>query len=168
MKEEWKDVIGYEGVYQISNLGRCKRLYKHRKEKILKPIKTHHGYFNYSFCVNSKFKAMSIHRLVAIHFIPNPNNYPEVNHKDANKENYSVDNLEWCTRSYNMKHAHGLGLVFPNKATDAIRKINKINTPIILKMKEKNFTLEEISIISNISISAISKLVISNSLDNIK
>ena len=167
MKEIWKDVIGYEGFYQISNLGRCKRLYKHRNEKILKPIKTPHGYFNYSFCVNSKFKAMSIHRLVAIHFIPNPDNYPEVNHIDADKSNYSVDNLEWCTRSHNIKHAHTLGLVFPNKATDSIRKVNAINRPIILKMKKKGFTLHEISRVSGISISTISK-TINKTLENIK
>jgi len=110
---------------------------------------------------------MSIHRLVAIHFIPNPDNHPEVNHIDADKSNYSVDNLEWCTRSYNMKHAHTLGLVFPDKAIDVVRKVNAINRPIILKMKKKGFTLHEISCISGISISTISK-TINKPLENIK
>jgi len=167
MKEIWKDVIGYEGLYQISNLGRCKRLYKHRKDKILKPVKTPLGYFNYSFCINSKNKTVSVHRLVALHFIPNLNNYPEVNHIDADKSNYSMDNLEWCTRSQNMKHAHSLGLVFPDKATKTIRKVNEFNKEIILKMKKKGFTLQEISCISGISISTISKTV-NNPLENIK
>lgn len=110
MEEVWKDVIGYEGLYLISNLGRLKRLYKGRPERIIKPVKGSFGYMFYSFGKNCKIKTFRIHRLVAIHFVPNPNNYTEVNHIDGNKENCADWNLEWCTRSHNIKHAFRLGL----------------------------------------------------------
>ena len=103
MKEEWRDIKGYEGLYQISNLGRIKSLKDNHgkyREKILKPGNSN-GYFYVDLCKNSKGKLFKIHRLVAIHFIENPNNYPEVNHKDENSTNNCVDNLEWCTREYN-------------------------------------------------------------------
>jgi len=110
MTEIWKEVIGYEGLYLISNLGRLKRLYKGRPERIIKPVKNSSGYMFYSFGKNCKIKTFKIHRLVALYFIPNPHNYLEVNHIDGNKENCAYWNLEWCTRSHNLKHAFRLGL----------------------------------------------------------
>ena len=93
--EEWRDIIEYEGLYQISNKGRVKSLgnNKNRKEKILslKPI---NGYMRVFLYKNGKPKPYSVHRLVAIAFIPNPNNYPEVNHIDEDKTNNIVENLE--------------------------------------------------------------------------
>ena len=155
MVEIWKDVKNYEGVYQISNLGRAKRFYKNKPEKILKPVKGHLGYMSYSFCINSKTKIYRIHRLVAIHYIDNPNNYPEVNHIDGNKENYSIENLEWCTRSQNMKHGHSLGLIFIEKANSATRIITNEKLIIIKKMRELGFTLKEISCVTDVKISTI-------------
>lgn len=157
MKEIWKDVKGYEGTYQISNLGRAKRFYKNKPEKILKPVKGQLGYMSYTFCINSKIKTYRIHRLVALAFIPNPNNLPEVNHIDGNKENYSIENLEWCTRSQNMKHGHSLGLIFTEKASDATRIITKDKLTIIKKMRKLGFTLNEIACITEVTISTISK-----------
>ena len=108
-KEIWKDVIGYEGLYQVSNHGRIKSL-KFNKERILKPGLNNTGYFIVNLFINNKSKIYKIHRLIAIHFVPNPVNKPQVNHKDGNKLNNHVDNLEWCTRSENMKHAWKNGL----------------------------------------------------------
>lgn len=103
MNEEWRDIEEYEGLYQVSNLGRVKSL-KFGKEKILKFGKHKKGYLLVCLCKDGKQKMFQVHRLVAIAFIPNPNNYQEVNHKDENKENNCVENLEWCTREYNVNY----------------------------------------------------------------
>lgn len=94
--EEWKDITGYEGLYQVSNLGRVRR-----SGKILKGGYNNKGYHTINLCKNGISKSFFVHRLVAIAFIPNPNNFPIVNHKDENPKNNCVDNLEWCTKSYN-------------------------------------------------------------------
>lgn len=103
MIEIWKDIEGYEGLYQISNLGNVKSLnYNHTGlEKRLKPQKSNKGYLRIELCKNGKKKKFSIHELVADTFIENPNNLPCVNHKDENKINNNVENLEHCTYSYN-------------------------------------------------------------------
>lgn len=102
-KEIWKDISGYEGLYQVSNLGRVKSLENrsnHKKEKIL-ASHIRNQYYGVTLYKDSHYKNYTIHRLVAEAFIPNPDNLPEVNHKDENKLNNYVDNLEWCTRQYN-------------------------------------------------------------------
>ena len=107
MKEEWRDIKGYEGKYQISNLGRVKSLRNTRgsyREKILRFKLEVSGYFKVSLCKNNKIKSFYIHRLVAEAFIPNLNGYSQVNHKDENKTNNCVDNLEWCTAKYNSNY----------------------------------------------------------------
>ena len=107
MKEIWKDIKDYEGLYQVSNLGRIKSLKGyHRKERILKLRNNLYGYLTVGLSKYNKVKRRKIHRLVAEAFIPNPNNYEQVNHIDGNKLNNAVFNLEWCNRSYNMKHAY--------------------------------------------------------------
>lgn len=104
MQEIWKDIKGYEGKYQVSNYGRVKSLnYRHTgKEKLLKPTLQPDGYLHVSLC--KPLKRFSIHRLVANAFIPNPENLPCVNHKDENKHNNNVCNLEWCTHKYNNEY----------------------------------------------------------------
>lgn len=107
MEEIWKDIKGYEGLYQVSTLGRVKSI-SYGKEKILvltprtgsnkrKEVKV-------TLCKNGKRKYFLVHRLVAEAFIPNPNNVPQVNHKDENSINNIVTNLEWCTSKYNCNY----------------------------------------------------------------
>jgi hypothetical protein len=102
-KEEWKDIKGYEGLYQVSNLGRVKSLkFKGKnRELILSQGKQSNGYLFVSLVKNKKIKTKRVHRLVAEAFITNINNYPSVNHINENKEDNSVCNLEWCSVYYN-------------------------------------------------------------------
>jgi hypothetical protein len=106
-KEIWKDVKGYEGLYQVSNLGRVKSFregskFGKQKEYILKPWLINSGYHVVMLYKEDRSKRKyQLHRLVAETFIPNPENLPCVNHKDENKINNEVSNLEWCTYSYN-------------------------------------------------------------------
>ena len=102
--EIWRDIKGYEGKYQISDLGRIKSLnYRGNtnQEHILKLKEARNGYNQVQLYKNGKGVFYLIHRLVAEAFIPNPKNLPEINHKDENKLNNNVENLEWCTRKYN-------------------------------------------------------------------
>ena len=107
MKEEWRDIKGYEGKYQVSNLGRVKSLkdnHGNYREKILDIKPNKKGYLRIELSLYGKKKKFQVHRLVAQSFIPNPNNLPEVNHKDENKQNNCVYNLEWCTHQYNSNY----------------------------------------------------------------
>ena len=109
--ENWKDIENYEGLYQVSNLGRIKSLERdvyysngtvhHIKEKILVQRIEKNGYQIVSLYKNGKRKDMLAHRLVALAFIPNPANKPQINHKNEVKTDNFVENLEWCTASYN-------------------------------------------------------------------
>lgn len=111
VKEIWKDIRGYEGLYQVSNLGRVKSLAwpcHHKKSKILKPFNNGRGYSVvclYTVDAKKKVKKFLVHRLVADAFIPNPNKKTDVNHKSGIKTDNSVSNLEWATKSENMRHA---------------------------------------------------------------
>ena len=133
MEEIWRDIKNYEGLYQISNLGRVKRLrfinrhLNFEKEKILKPYKDGGNYyFVIGLHKDGKRKYKAIHRLVAETFIPNPNNYPVVNHKDENKLNNRIDNLEWCTHKYNSNYGNA-NLIMSKKAIEnwKIRRLKK-------------------------------------------
>lgn len=103
MIEEWKDVPNYEGLYQISSMGNIKSSYTN---KILKPSIDKFGYSRFSATKNKKQKTLRIHRLVGELFIANPNNLPQINHKDGIKTNNFKDNLEWSTDSNNKFHAY--------------------------------------------------------------
>lgn len=100
--EIWKDIKGFES-YQVSNLGNVKSLGndKTRKEKILKPNKLKNNYLQVVLCKEGKRKYHLIHRLVAEAFIPNPQNLVQINHRDEDKTNNTISNLEWCTAKYN-------------------------------------------------------------------
>ena len=108
MKTEiWKDIEGYEGYYQVSNLGRVKRV---SDGYILKPYHHEKGYLKIDLQIHGKRRKFRIHRIVAEAFIPNENNYPQINHINGMKEDNRVENLEWCTNKMNSEHAWRLGL----------------------------------------------------------
>ena len=126
--EVWKDVVGYEGLYQVSNYGNVKRI-RFVNNKCSKPkelvIKKHiawNGRIQVDLSKEGKHKRTTVHRLVANAFIPNPNNLPQINHIDGNPQNNMVENLEWCDGAYNMKHAYQNNLM-PN--TKAYNEKNK-------------------------------------------
>ena len=102
-KEQWLPVEGYEGLYEVSNLGRVKSLnYNHTgKEKILKPKKHRDGYLQVQLWRDGKHKMFQVHRLVATAFIPNPEGFEQVNHRDEVKTNNCASNLEFCDCKYN-------------------------------------------------------------------
>lgn len=114
MIEEWRPIEGYEGIYEVSSYGRVRSLdryvrcksksYRLKKGSILSPAKDKNGYLKVVLSCNRKCNTINVHRLVAQAFIPNPDNLPEVNHKDEDKTNNSVDNLEWCNHSYNINY----------------------------------------------------------------
>ena len=113
-KEIWRPVVGYEGLYEVSNFGRVRSIdrivpYKNggvqfKRRKILSQKTDKDGYKHVTLCVNNKLKTYMVHRLVAIAFIPNPLNLPQVNHKDENRTNNYVGNLEWCDAYYNRNY----------------------------------------------------------------
>lgn len=129
MKEVWKDVFGYEDFYQVSNLGRVRsltRLVQNKaskkrdgyntiiKGKFPKQHKNVSGYLTVDLCKEKRHKKFLVHRLVALHFIPNPGMLDQVNHIDGNKTNNRVENLEWCTQIENARHAVETGLFRPH------------------------------------------------------
>lgn len=109
--EEWRPIVGYEGRYEVSNIGRVKSLGRYiignggtlywHSERIMKPQKNHKGYLNVPLSKDGVYRTCTIHRLVAMAFIQNPNNYPEINHINEDKADNRVDNLEWCTAKHN-------------------------------------------------------------------
>lgn len=127
--EEWRDIPGYEGLYQASSLGMIrsverlvpgkKGFFKLMKSVVLKQTTAGRGYASVMLSKNGVTKRWNVHRLIALTFIPNPNNLPEVNHKDENKTNNIWANLEWCDSKYNANYGH--------------RNINQVNT----KLKKK-------------------------------
>lgn len=120
MIEEWRDVVGYEGLYQVSSFGNVKSLFRYKK--ILKPV-IRNGYESVGLCKDKKAKYATVHRLVAEAFIPNPKNLPIVNHRDESKLNNYVKNLEWCTNVYNINY----GNAQKKKAQKFFRSVKKLS-----------------------------------------
>lgn len=106
MSEIWKDICGYVGLYQVSNLGRV----KNKNGALMKTNPSRDGYVRIQLRKNGEYKSKYVHRLVALAFLENPYGLPEVNHIDGDKTNNRADNLEWVTRTENHVHAVKLGL----------------------------------------------------------
>ncbi|MBQ3990209.1 MAG: HNH endonuclease [Bacteroidales bacterium] len=106
MEEVWKQIQGYEGKYDISNMGRVRSYAQSKDGRIIKGNPDGKGYLYVKlYYTPQKYRMQKIHRLVGNHFLPNPNGYPQINHKDEDKRNNCVDNLEWCNNEYN--HSYG-------------------------------------------------------------
>ena len=122
MKEEWKDIKGFEGKYMVSNTGKVKSLNYNKtgKEKILEGVDYGYGYLYVVLYKDGKGKPCRINRLVAMAFIPNPDNLPEVNHKDKIRTNNNVENLEWCTSQYNVEYSQAKAVIGINKVSGLI------------------------------------------------
>ncbi len=166
MKEVWKPIKGYEGLYQISNLGKVRSLDKRVptkggtrviKGKILKGKISKQGYLQMGITNNNNYRTNKyVHRLVAEAFIPNINHKKEVNHIDGNKTNNRVDNLEWVSRKENMQHASNKNLI-PNK-------LNLDESKIIDLYVNKNMTVKEISKVLGIYQGTVSKRLKKNNI----
>lgn len=166
MEEIWKNVVGYEKYYQVSNFGNIKSLdrqvrvwhgYITKKGKILSPSIGSCGYYVIGLNANNKPKTCLVHRLVAQAFIPNPQNLECVNHKDENKLNNNVNNLEWCTKKYNINY--GTCIKRRNETSRNNCKLSKVTLQYTLNgefIKEWKSTMdiERTLGLSNKSISA--------------
>lgn len=128
--EEWRPISGYEGLYEVSNWGRVRSFKWNSNGRILSPC-NRRGYYYVELCKDRKEKRYHVHRLVATAFIPNPNNLPEVNHKDEDKGNNHVTNLEWCDRSYNIVYG-----------TRTQRMVEKLSIPVVALDKNGNLVSE--------------------------
>lgn len=135
MIEVIKDIKGFEGRYTISNLGIVRSLLT---GKIMKPYITNKGYarVNLRYAKSRDFKSLLVHRLVAMNFIPNPNNYKEINHKDCNPLNNRIDNLEWCDRFYNIKYSFEKGRASNKGVRNPNAKLNEEDIKAIRALVE--------------------------------
>lgn len=143
--EIWKDIIGFDGKYQISNLGNVRSFTRWKNGGLLKfgacgnpgPYKT----VNLVKSGRKDIKCFYVHRLVAIHFLENPYNLPEVNHIDGNTLNNCVDNLEWCTRKQNAEHASKTGLL--SKAHEFEKGSKHPNSKAVLQISKDGTIVKE-------------------------
>lgn len=134
-KEIWLPVKGYEGLYEVSSLGRVRSIVndKSRKTKVLSPGDNGIGYLQVGLFKNGKRKHFKVHRLVAQAFLPNWFEEPEVNHRDENKHNNHIDNLEWCEHKYNCNHGTRNERIITN---------GKLSKPVLQYTKSGEFVKE--------------------------
>jgi len=137
MKEIWKPMTGYHDIrgdrLMVSNTGKIKSCITGR---ILKTYVSGRGYESLRFTLDGGKKTITIHRAVAIAFIPNPNNYAEINHKDGNKLSNNFSNLEWCTRSQNERHKFDTGLYDPSRISGEHNGNHKLTVENVKYIRE--------------------------------
>ena len=149
---EWRVSPLYEGVFEVSINGEVRR-----DGKIKRPHKNSGGYFVVNVNVNGKHTTGLVHRLVASAFVPNPNNKPEVNHIDGNKENNCADNLEWVTAKENIAHARKTGLMGESdehlaKLNDGAQRANKRRSKIVIRDDGERYeSITEAALKNNVS-----------------
>lgn len=154
--EIWKDIKGFRELYQISNLGRIRRK---DTRKVLKLLTLSKGYRGIRLYENTKVaKTKKIHRLVAEYFIPNPLNLEQVNHKDGNKNNNKVDNLEWCSNDYNMNHAIKSNLILKGEKRFS-SKCNEESLLLLQELIDCGFTIKQLSLIYMISKNSMKNII---------
>lgn len=149
MEEIWKDIKGFEGLYQVSNIGRIKSLSRKAicnsacnikrliKDKVLTTVASNKGYIFVSLRDSNGNKyTKRVHRLVAEAFIDNPNNYPIINHKDCDRSNNCVENLEWCTYEYNNQYTFKMGYR-DSEETRRKKSLSKIGKSLSDETKRK-------------------------------
>ena len=168
--EIWLDIKGYEGSYQVSSLGRVKSLarvieyrkgiYGNKKEIILKTFKDRKGYLKYKLCKNGKEKSVISHRLVALAFLHNLNQKPEVNHINGIKDDNRLENLEWCTSSENTIHALNEKLKIPQKVSE--HGMSKLTEEKVLEIRliGRTKTTKELGKMYNVDRTLISKVLL--------
>lgn len=172
--EVWKDIVGYEGHYQVSSIGRVKSLarvvesrkgvFGNKKENFLKPTKNRKGYLNLKLCKKidgvCSEKSVIVHRLVANEFLENHLNKPQVNHKNGIKDDNRVDNLEWATGSENVIHALANNLKISQKGSE--HPMSKLTEKDVLEIRQigRSKTLKEIAKIYNVDLSLISLVLL--------
>lgn len=152
MKEEiWRPIEGFGGAYEVSNIGRVRNI----NGKIRIPQEARGGYLRVSLSFKGKTYQRCVHRLVADAFMSNPNNLPQINHKDENKKNNVVENLEWCTAKYNSNYGTGI-------SRRAAKRINhpKLSYPVGQYDKEGNLIATYPSISEAVRVTGISKVSI--------
>ena len=161
---KWKDIIGYENEYQINQFGEIRTLKdspKLKKYNVLKPqINKRNGYVYQMLYKNGKEKLLRVHRLVAMAFLPNPNNLPQVNHKNGDKTENRVENLEWCSQEQNKIHEFKTGLEKKKKKKKAaVRKTNeKKSKRVVRTMGDEKIEYESATVAArknNVGISTI-------------
>lgn len=172
MEEMWKPVLGFEGLYEISNLGRVNRLKRvirqkarvmqnHTLKEMFLKIQTNiDGYYVVKLSKNGRVYEKRINRLIAEAFIPNPKNLPVVNHKDTIKTNNSVSNLEWCTVAHNNRHAFANNLMNHFKGEEYPgAKLNVEKIKYIRKKYKAGKTQKELAELFQICQQAVSKII---------
>lgn len=164
--EVWKDIEGYEGHYQVSNLGRVKSL-KFGKQLIMKGGFTSNGYPCVTLLANNKQLSKNIHRLVAESFLENRNSYKCVNHKNGIKSDNRVENLEWCTHKQNSKHAVNAGLIKSGENSYKCKTTEETIKKIFL-LRKAGMQRKEIIKSLNISINVYKDVTSGKSWKNLK
>lgn len=164
--EKWKDIQGFEGLYQVSNLGNVRSLDRYvnsainkskqrlLKGRVLKPNDNGHGYKYITLSINGIKYREYIHRLVAKHFVDNPNDKEEVNHINGDKTDNESENLEWTTRNENEKHSHELGI-----SGNSLTEISIVESSMIIELiKTGKYTYADITQVFNVPKSLVKKL----------
>ena len=162
-----KDVVGFEGLYTVNESG---NVFSPRTGKRLKPIMMGSKYLYVHLCNGKKTTCKRLHRVVAEAFIPNPNNLPQVNHIDGNKNNCSAENLEWCSPKENTKHAIETGLIKPKGEDNPSAKLTESDVRNIraeYAKKDKSCSFKELSRKYGVTDVAIRYIVIGKTWKNV-